>query len=173
MNQKRNPNSLRNLKPAWQVGQSGNPSGINRKRPYTDEYLNMSESPAPPELIAKLNRQFKMRIISENATWAQLHVTRMFLQVVLKGDVPALKEIADRIEGRPRQRVDSVGVEHQEITIRVEEDDPLVPGGHEYLIRHLVFLVEQSNDEEMKQAASALTLLLRRKVQGKIDDKAT
>ena len=99
----------------------------------------------------------------------------LFLQVVLKGDVTALKEIADRIEGRPPQRLDLVGVERQEITIRVEEEDPQVRQGREdeFLIRRLDILVEHSNDEEIKHAAAALALLLRQKVSGKIDGKST
>jgi hypothetical protein len=131
----------------------------------------MSQSPAPAELIAKLNRQFKTPVLSENATWAKLHVTNLFLQ----GDVTAVKEIADRIEGRPQRRVDSVGMERQEITIRVEEDDPLVRKGceDEFLIRRLDTLIEYSNDEEIKQAASALAVLLRQRVNGKIDGEST
>jgi hypothetical protein len=175
MNQKRNQNSLRNLKPPWRAGQTGNPSGINRKRPYTDEYLSMSQSPAPAELIAKLNRQFKTPFLSENATWAQVHVTSLFLQVVLKGDVTALREIADRIEGRPPQRLDPVSMERQEISFRVVEEDPQVRQGreNEYLTRHLDMLVERSNDEEIKQAASALALLMRQRVNAKIDGEST
>jgi hypothetical protein len=174
MNQKPNQRSLRNLKPPWRAGQSGNPSGINRKRPYTDEYYNLSQSPAPAELIAKLNRQFKTPVLSESATWAQLQAASVFLQPVLNGDVTALKEIADRIEGRPPQRLDPVSMERQEITILVKEDDPLVPQGcgDEFLIRHLDMLVERTNDEEIKQAASALALLLRQKANGKIDGKS-
>jgi hypothetical protein len=156
MNHKINQNSLRNLKPPWPAGQSGNPSGINRKRPYTDEYLRMSQSPAPPELIAKFNRRFKTPILPENATWAQLHANELFLKGA-KGDVTALKEIADRIEGRPPQRPDLVGMERQEVTILVKQEQ--MPGRqgreHEFLTRQLDTLVDRSNNEETKQPASA------------------
>jgi hypothetical protein len=174
MNQQRNPNSLRNLKPAWPAGQSGNPSGINRKRPYTDEYLSVSQSPAPPELIAKLNRQFKTPILSENATWAQLHVANLFLQVVLNGDVTAQKEIADRIEGRAPQRLDLVAMERKEVTIKVVHDTALPRDVREdeFLIRQLDSLIERSNDEEIKQAAAVLALLLRQNVEGKIEGES-
>lgn len=136
----------------------------------------MSQSPAPAEMIAKLNRQFKTPILSENATWAQLHVANLFLQVVLNGDVTAQKEIADRIEGRAPQRLDSVAMERQEVTIRMVEDPPLPPiqgREDELLIRQLEDLIERSNDEEIKQEASVLLRLLRQKVKGKIDGEST
>jgi hypothetical protein len=127
MNTKRNPNSLRNLRPPWRPGETGNPSGINRKRPYTDRLLDQAEALLPEETRTKINdafqRQFgKKDMLPPGTTYADAEVLRIHLNVIMKGDINAAQFISDRIEGRPPNRLDLVGHERQEVTIRVVHD---------------------------------------------------
>ena len=85
-----NPRSLRNLRPPWRKGESGNPSG-RPKRPLTDAYN------AQLARVKEGDRQ--------NRTYAQLIAEAMMKQA-LKGNVMATREITDRIEGKARQAVD-------------------------------------------------------------------
>jgi hypothetical protein len=165
MNRKPHPNSLRNLRQPWRPGESGNPEGKNIRRPFTDRYHMMSQAAAPPELIRKVNAQFKTPILAEGSSWAALTTARLYLQIVMKGDVNALREIVDRVEGKAPNRLDLMGMERQEITIRVVEDSPVARQGRasEVLFESLVNLVKTSPDEKIMAAAGKLALLLKGK----------
>ncbi|MGB7283316.1 MAG: hypothetical protein WBE13_13720 [Candidatus Acidiferrum sp.] len=125
----------------------------------------MAESPAPPEYIAKINKQFKTPILPEGSTWAALTTARLYAQIVVRGDVNALKEIVDRVEGRAPNRLDLMADTRQEITINVVEDEPLFPRNQtaEILFAHCRKLVETADDPQVMEAAAALALVLRRK----------
>ena len=122
-----NPNSLRNLRPL-QPGQTANPTGINRrKRPYTDRLLDQAEARLPEELRAKFNSSFEKQfgkpdMLPQGTTYADAEVLRLHLNTILKGDVASAAFISDRIEGKPPNRLDLVGHERQEVTIRVVHD---------------------------------------------------
>src|SRR5215510_7557364 len=75
-----------NLKP-WKKGQSGNPAGRPKKR-------NLSE-----ELRARAEEQYPGR---DDATYARIVAEKLF-DLAVAGDLGAIKEVFDRIEGRPRQ----------------------------------------------------------------------
>jgi hypothetical protein len=163
------PNSLRNLKP-WRPGQVPNPEGVNRKRPFSDRYAEMSETRAPIEWIRKVNRQFGKPIVSEDATWATLLTARAFLQVYLRGDVNMLREIADRVEGKAPQRLDLAIPAHTEVTLKVVHDvatpkrrpDRAAIEGS--LFNSVVALIEgadDSEDENFLTAAANLALMLK------------
>jgi Family of unknown function (DUF5681) len=85
-----NPRSLKNLKPAWQPGESGNPCG-RPKRALTEAYQ------------AQLGRIKKGD--AQKRTYAEL-VAEAQIKKALRGNTMAAKEIADRSEGRARQAVE-------------------------------------------------------------------
>ena len=84
-----NPQSLANLRP-FRPGKSGNPSGLPAGVPKVSVALMslLRED-------ARGNYQPKTR--AEQLAWA-------IFQRALKGDVPALREILDRCEGRTAQK---------------------------------------------------------------------
>jgi hypothetical protein len=114
-------NSLANLKPI-EPGEVRNPLGINRKRPITDEYFQMSDEPLPELLRLQINQKFGEEILPKGTTWARANSLRRFLDAMMEGGSKAAKEIADRIEGKPPQRMEISGPEKKEITIRVKFD---------------------------------------------------
>jgi hypothetical protein len=81
--------STENLKP-WQPGQSGNPGGRPRTKLITAELERMLEQEAPA---------------ANGKTWAAV-IAEALLKKARKGDVRAIAELANRIEGKARQTVD-------------------------------------------------------------------
>jgi len=152
----RHPNSLKNLKPC-PPGVTANPKGINRKRPYTDRLFERAEERLPEPMRKRINDTFekqfgKLDMLPVGTTWADAEVLRIHLNVVLSGDISSANFITDHIEGRPPSRLDLIGHERQEITIRVVEDPPLVPRGRDrveaILFRDIVTLIERAADDE-------------------------
>lgn len=83
---------LRAIEPfRWQKGQSGNPGGRPKRKPISDAYTALLDAIDP----------------KTGLTGAQLVAQAMFLQA-FKGNVQAVKEITDRVEGALRQSVDVV-----------------------------------------------------------------
>lgn len=110
------------LKPPWQPGESGNPSGRPKKRPITDEYFQLSQSPIPESLRQKINRQLGEELLKEGATWAQANALRRFLDTIMQGGHPSSREIREAIEGKAPERLEITGPERKEIKIRVSFD---------------------------------------------------
>lgn len=97
--------SMRNLRPA-KKGEVRNPLGINRKRPWTDRMLEKSE-----ELLALSEDGEAIRVrlkLSETATWADAAVY-MLMRRAVRGEPIAIKELADRIEGKAVVRIADSG----------------------------------------------------------------
>lgn len=112
------PNSRANLRPA-KKGEVRNPTGINRKRPFADRYFQHSE-----ELLSSSpeGEQFrKVLRLGPEATWADAAVRRL-MREAMKGNIQAIKELADRIEGKSPERLEISGPERKEITIRIVHD---------------------------------------------------
>jgi Family of unknown function (DUF5681) len=80
--------NTRNLKP-WPKGVSGNPGGRPKTKQLTSELERLLEEEAP-----KANGQ----------TWATV-IAEALLTKARKGDVRAIAELANRIEGRPAQAI--------------------------------------------------------------------
>src|SRR5262245_50295357 len=80
---------LANLTP-WKRGQSGNPAGRPKKRTVSEE------------LRARLEEQYPGR---SDATYGRM-VAEALVTEAITGNVPAIKEIFDRTEGKPKQTVD-------------------------------------------------------------------
>jgi hypothetical protein len=80
--------NARNLKP-WQKGVSGNPGGRPKTKPLTSELERLLEQEAPK---------------AKGQTWASV-IAEALLVKARKGDVRAISELANRIEGRLAQAV--------------------------------------------------------------------
>lgn len=98
--QRRKPSAkeLANLRP-WKPGQSGNPSGRPRKRLLDwalEEQLEALDSAQAAVIAAKL------------------------LKKAANGDVRAAQLIAERTEGKPKQKVEVTGAEGSPVSLTVE-----------------------------------------------------
>jgi len=80
---------IENLKP-WQPGQSGNPGGRPKRDAITAALREQLESQAND---------------GDNYTIADA-VAATLIKQALGGDVRAIREIADRVEGKPRQQLE-------------------------------------------------------------------
>lgn len=81
-----------NLKP-WPKGVSGNPGGRPTKKPITEELERLLAGEAPN---------------GKGQTWATV-IAEALLHEASKGDVRAISELANRIEGKPLQALDVSG----------------------------------------------------------------
>ncbi len=96
-----------NLRP-WKKGQSGNPNG----RP-----------PKPSSIISILKEELrKPSGLKEGESWEQA-IVRLWLAMVGDGDMKALKELLDRIYGKPAESLQLSGPGGKEITLRVKYDN--------------------------------------------------
>ena len=78
-----------NLKP-WVKGVSGNPGGRPKTKPLTEELQRLLEQEAPN---------------SKGRTWATA-IALALVKRASKGDVRAISELGNRVEGRPAQAVE-------------------------------------------------------------------
>jgi hypothetical protein len=78
---------IENLRPPWPKGVSGNPGGRPRKQPITEAHFEVATQQVPGD--------------PRGRTYAQAAAERQF-RAALKGGTPAIREIADRIEGKPK-----------------------------------------------------------------------
>jgi len=90
---------LENLKP-WKPGQSGNPSG-RPKQPLSDAIRRI--------LNRKFNSKQKKRLGSNPTVADKLAHVLVFEVGIDAKDVGAIREIGDRIEGKPNQRIELSG----------------------------------------------------------------
>jgi hypothetical protein len=81
--------NTQNLKP-WPKGVSGNPGGRPKKKPITEELERLLADEVPN---------------GKGQTWATV-IAEALLHEARKGDVRAISELANRIEGKPVQAID-------------------------------------------------------------------
>jgi hypothetical protein len=142
----------------------------------------VAEARLPEELRAKFNSSFekqfgKKDMLPPGTTYADAEVLRLHLNTILKGDVASATFISDRIEGRPPSRLDLIGHERQDITIRVvhdaaapikrRPDRSAVEGS---LFNNIVALIEGAEDSEdanFLTAAANLALMLKTRSEGR------
>ena len=105
-----NPKSLKNLKPAWQPGESGNPSG-RPKSEVTDAYRFLARCKVPGD--------------PQGRTYAELLAEAQFWAAI-GGATTAAREITDRLEGKSVQRVDVGNLDETplELNLTVKFSDP-------------------------------------------------
>jgi hypothetical protein len=99
------PHTLLNLIPA-KPGQVLNPEGKNGRRPITDEYFLIADTPLPETMRKAINKLLGMDYLPEGITFARSSAVRMFIETVLRGDVHAQTEIREAMEGRATMRVE-------------------------------------------------------------------
>jgi hypothetical protein len=116
----KNPKSLANLKPA-KPGEVRNRLGVNRKRPFSDRYFAIAEEVMPEKLLKAFNKEAGSELLKPGATWGDADAYGQFLQAT-KGNVNAAREVADRVEGKPPQRLEITGPEKKIVTIRLVDD---------------------------------------------------
>ena len=114
-----NPRSLANLKPA-KKGEVRNPRGINN-RPFSDLYYDVSQEIMPDRWRCKLNREAGFALHPKGTTWAAADA-RALHHKASQGDVSAIRELADRTEGKAPERLELTGKTRQFVTIRVVDD---------------------------------------------------
>jgi hypothetical protein len=81
--------NIANLKP-WPKGVSGNPGGRPKKKPITDELERLLAEEASTR---------------DGQTWATV-IAEALLQQASRGDVRAISELANRVEGKSVQAID-------------------------------------------------------------------
>jgi hypothetical protein len=109
--------NIGNLRPPWRPGQSGNPGG----RPKTKAFKNALEA----ELEEAGDDGPSLRKIA-----------RALIDKAATGDIQAIKELADRLDGKPMQLLEHSG-----------------PDGRPQLTKivHEFVHVERSREEQQKQ----------------------
>jgi hypothetical protein len=98
--------NIKNLRPPWQPGQSGNPGGRPKKTLLTDAYRAQLAMPYPGD--------------RKKRTYAQVIAEKIAKEAAKKGSVYAASEIADRTEGRPPQALEVGGLNGEPIHVDIE-----------------------------------------------------
>lgn len=114
------------LKPPWEPGQSGNPSGRPRKRPVTDEYFQVLTEPVPEKIRLQINAQMGEEILPTGATWGRAQALRRAMDALLKDGHPASKEMREAIEGKAPMRIEIQGTQRKEVIFRFIEETRLI-----------------------------------------------
>jgi hypothetical protein len=91
---------IENLTP-WRPGQSGNPGGRPKKSPVTDHVREQLDKPIPEAMRGKLPPIFT-EIYGPDATFGQMIAFKLIASSA-KGDIFAMKELLDRVEGKVSQ----------------------------------------------------------------------
>lgn len=94
-----------NLRP-WKPGQSGNPNGRPKKNPVSDYLKEQLEAPIPQSMMDAMKESARLvfcEIYGESPTFGQM-IAFKTIQTAAKGDVFALKELLDRVEGKVAQK---------------------------------------------------------------------
>lgn len=105
----------------WRPGKSDNPAG---RRRISDEIRAVLDSEIPDGILFAINQariKKKEPALAPGTTFREAVAARLVIRA-LDGDVSAIREVADRDEGRPAQRINVNASESKEIVIRVVEE---------------------------------------------------
>lgn len=81
----------------WQKGESGNPGGIYRSKEITEAIRRQINAPADDKFsLAKKHKRVDF-------------IAMQLVKDAMKGSLPAIKEIIDRIEGKALQGIEHTG----------------------------------------------------------------
>lgn len=94
---------IQNLRPPWKPGESGNPSGRPKKRPISDRYNSIAETPLSEKRRLELG-------LWKGATYADALATRLF-DAAIDGNFRAAREIRQAIEGHSSEPSEAVQFE--------------------------------------------------------------
>src|SRR5271167_3346568 len=110
MKRGKNPRSLRNLRPA-KPGEVRNPLGVNKKRPITDEYWQVSQEAMPEVVVRRFNKECRCVLLKPGDTWARGVAVRVHFEAVMEASIRAMREMRESIEGKAPQRLEITGPE--------------------------------------------------------------
>jgi len=100
---------IENLRP-WKKGQSGNLSGRPKKKPITEAYEHQLKQSLPDD--------FRIRMkLPKGVTWAHALAAGQIRSAV-KGNTQAAKEIADRLEGKVAQQLETAKTEGKPLPVK-------------------------------------------------------
>ena len=103
-----NPKSLKNLRPPFKKGQSGNPRGGQLHNPFRRALANLTieEFAKVIELVMTTDIEGLERMAEDRTLSAlQMGVARAFLKSVKDGDISTMNEISERVIGKVPDQV--------------------------------------------------------------------
>ena len=95
--------SLANLKP-FEPGRSGNPGGRPKKRPLSDRYAELLESPLPEKVRKAMDPTGET--LRPGSTWGDGIALAAARESIQKGGWSARKDVREAVEGRSVQRIE-------------------------------------------------------------------
>jgi hypothetical protein len=116
----KNPRSIANLRPI-KKGEVRNPTGINRKRPFSEAYLLTALEVVPEFVRRRLNREAGGELHPKGTTWLEADVRGLHFRAA-RGEVAAAKELSDRIEGKSPMRLELTSPVKTEAVIEIVYD---------------------------------------------------
>lgn len=121
----------------WKPGESGNPGGRPKKTPLADACRDLLEEAVPRD---RSGRSYAEAIAEKLAKKA------------LRGNIAAVREIADRAEGKARQAMEVSGPEGGPLDFRNMTDEEL----HRRLEQLRAKEIESMSDEELDKQLEQL-----------------
>jgi hypothetical protein len=97
----------------WPKGTSGNPSGRPKRLRITEDIRKYLDVEVPVAVLKRFKIPLDTKIV-----FSELIAMRL-IDKATRGNIPAAREIADRDEGKPKQRIEILGSAGNEIKIRV------------------------------------------------------
>ena len=99
--QKKKRGNVQNLTP-WKAGQSGNPKG----RPKGKRNLSTLLREALEKLAVNPKTGAKIIVDGQEMTYQELLIQQVLVKGIVKGNDKTIELIFDRLEGKPRQKID-------------------------------------------------------------------
>lgn len=81
-------------------------AGRRKKLPMTEAYEKIAHARIPEKIRITINKRLGVNVLSERSTWAEANAVRQFIEGAVSGNTKASAEIANRLEGKPRQTID-------------------------------------------------------------------
>jgi hypothetical protein len=103
----------------FKPGQTGNAGGRPKKHPVTGYLKDQLDKPIPEKMKAKLPPIF-VEVYGENATFGEMIAFKL-VAMSAKGDIIALKELLDRVEGKVAQKTVHTGEDDGPILVEVQD----------------------------------------------------
>jgi hypothetical protein len=120
--------STANLKP-FKPGESGNPGGRPKRNPLTDYLKEQLEQEIPQSMLDAMKdgpRLVFLEVYGDKPTFGQMIAFKL-VAMSAKGDVMAIRELLDRVEGKVAQKTQLTGLDdapiQQSITVTFVRPD--------------------------------------------------
>lgn len=111
-NSEENRGRVENLIPyQFKPGESGNPNGRPKKSPVTDHVKDQLEGPIPRAMLDSMKegaRAVFFEIYGPDPTFGQMIAFKL-VAMSAKGDMMAMRELLDRVEGKVVQKAELTG----------------------------------------------------------------